>query len=239
MYNSFFNITSYWLNNQLQIRWPGISSSFSVTIPDGYYSYGDLTSFLQFTCLQNKLYLVDAQNKPYFYISIAENQTSYSAQVTITPVPTAAQASALGLSLPPGATWAFPGSAATPQLILGSPQLGKIMGFSSQLLTLPPVVQGSTYAVLSDTFPTVSPVSSIVVACNLVHSGLSLHPNLLSQLPINSSFGSLVTNNNGIPQQVSIMPSSFANIDIWLLDQNLTELRMKDLEFTCCLVIEY
>jgi hypothetical protein len=49
LYNSFYNISSAYGNNTIQLKYPegATTTTYTFTIPDGYYSYSDLNYFLQ------------------------------------------------------------------------------------------------------------------------------------------------------------------------------------------------
>jgi hypothetical protein len=59
---SFYNITSAYSNNQFKLYFPTASSTnntYTITIPDGFYTTTSLNFFLQQFCITNGLYLVN------------------------------------------------------------------------------------------------------------------------------------------------------------------------------------
>ena len=60
LYNSTFNITSSRANNTFTISWnANTTTTFNITIPDGYYSVENLNFFLQQQCILNNLYVTN------------------------------------------------------------------------------------------------------------------------------------------------------------------------------------
>ena len=67
MYNRTFNITSDRGNNVILFVWNiGGTTTYTWTIPDGYYSVSDLNYYVQNQCISNNLYCISGTN---FYIS--------------------------------------------------------------------------------------------------------------------------------------------------------------------------
>jgi hypothetical protein len=233
MYNSTFNISSKFGNNLMWITW--LSSSLSITIPDGYYVYSDISNLIEYYLIQNNWYWV-SNNIAVYAISCSENSSRYAGQINISVIPSSSQSS--GLTKPSGATWSWPSSPTTPQVQF-CPGLGKIFGFNKNYY-YPPVVQSTAYSYLSDSCPIVSPVYSYILTCSLLNTNISTNiNNVLSQIPLNNSFGGLITLGNLIPQPISIYPSPYSSITIKFLDQNLNPLNLVDPEITLILVLEY
>ena len=86
---------------------------------------------LQFFCIQNDLYLVDAVDaKNKYFLEIAVNANVYGIQVNSYAIPTSATATSLSLTIPTGAGWSFPAAAITPQLEFNS-EFGSLIGFAN------------------------------------------------------------------------------------------------------------
>ena len=232
MYNSTFNISSSFGNNTFSIIWLGTTYNF--IIPDGYYSYTDLNNFIAYCLLSNNLYFKTTSN-PVYPISLTQNNPQYSAQLNILYIPTSAQATTLGYSLPTGATWTFPSTAQTPQLKI-SKALGTILGFTQ--LIFPSTVQTTTQSFLSTTLPIISPVYCYLLTCNLIESHYNNVPTLLQQIPINVSFGSLIKFYSPQLNQIDIREGIYSEIQIQLFDQYYNNLQYKDYEITLTLLID-
>ena len=131
------------------------------TIPDVYYSASDLNSFLQSQMYANNLYVTsnNGANTIYFY-EIVRNSVRYSIQLNSYYIPTSANATTLGYSLPSGATWAFPTTNKTPQLTFNT-AFGSLIGMTAQ--TYPSTVQSTNVSQISTITPIISPVNSYVL----------------------------------------------------------------------------
>eukprot|EP01040_Poterioochromonas_malhamensis_P006989 gene6989-7545_t len=232
MYNSTYNISSKFGNNQMSITWID-NAVQNITIPDGYYSYIDLSNIIQYYLIQNNWYWI-VNNIAVYPITFSSNDPRYASQINITCVPVFAS----GITKPSGATWSFPLTPTTPTLSMNS-SLGKIFGFSSQL-TFPPSPRSSNYSFLSDICPIISPVYTYVLTCNLLNTSISTNiNNVLSQIPLNNGFGGLVTLNSLLPMPIPIQPGHYSEIVIKFLDQNLNPIQLIDPEITLILVLEY
>ena len=63
---SFYNITSAYSNNQFKLYFPTASSTnntYTITIPDGFYTTSSPNFFLQQFCITNGLYLVNGSGQ--------------------------------------------------------------------------------------------------------------------------------------------------------------------------------
>lgn len=232
MYNSTYNISAKFGNNTFSIRWID-NNVQNVTIPDGYYSYEDLSNVIQYYLLQNNWYWI-VNNIAVYPITCTANNARYASQINIVPVPIASS----GAIKPDGATWNFPSVATTPSITINQ-KLGKIFGYSAQL-TFPPAPQATNYSYISDITPQISPVYTYVITCSLLNTQISTNiNNVLTQLPLNNSFGGLVTLNNLIPLPIPIQPGKYSEIIVKFLDQELSPLSIIDIDITLILVLEY
>lgn len=90
MYYSWYNITSSNGNNSFQVIWPigAETSTFSITIPNGFYSITDLNSYLQQYYITNGLYLINSSGQYVYYAEFLTNSNYYSVQFNAYSVPT-------------------------------------------------------------------------------------------------------------------------------------------------------
>lgn len=232
MYNSTFNISSKFGNNTYYITWID-GTVQNVTIPDGYYSYDDISTHIQYVLLQNNWYWI-VNNVAVYPITCSQNATFYASQINVVPVPVASS----GAIKPSNATWSFPIVQTTPSITI-NPKLGKIFGFADQL-TFPPTPQNTTYSHTSNVCPIISPVYSYVLTCNLLNTSISTNVNnVLTQVPLNNQFGGLITLNNMIPLPIPIAPGKYSEIVIKFHDSDLNPITLIDPEVTLILAIEF
>ncbi len=239
IYNSTYNISTALGNNTWSINWLGTNYNF--TIADGYYDISQLNTAFQFDMVANKLYVESSSNSQYtYFFDVQVNSIQYKSQLDIFYIPTAAQASTLGYSLPSGASWSFPSTDTYPQITLCS-GLCSILGITNQSNNQFPTSTNassqSNLAFLSNTYPVLSPTFAYVITCNLLDSNFSVVPNILHQVPLNVSYGNLITLTN-IPQgDLTVRDSVYNSVEISLLNQNYIPLQFSDPELVLSLIL--
>ena len=237
MYNSIFNVEAVRSNNKISIIWNANTSvQYDLTVSDGFYDISSLNFQIQSFCILNDLYMInDATGEYVYYINLLTNSTAYSAQLNIYPLPTTAEATALGYSIPVGASWTAPVSAKTPQLIIPVGTFGNLIGFQSA--TYPSAIQSTFQAILSTTTPQISPVNSILIGCNLINSAYANPSHIFASIPIKAGFGSLIDYESASPVATSISSGSYGKITIEFYSQFFELLRLHDDEVTIILNI--
>jgi len=238
---SWFNITSAnsgmgWNNNKYQYIWTN-GVTYTVTMPDGGYEITTMNAYLQEVMVKNGHYLVDntisTAPKFVYYIELVVNTTFYAIQFNAYPVPTSLPAN---YSNPGGMV--FPATTKTPQIIVPSDNnFGKVIGFNAG--TYPTVPDTLKYSKISDFTPTVQPVTSILISCNLLNNKYSLPSTLLYAFTTGVTyFGSNYTLN--VPQFafVDIQNGQYTNIQIQFLTQDQKRLHLRDNNLSMLLVIE-
>ena len=238
IYNSTFNITASRGNNKITIIWNGATQqSYTFTFPDGYYSASDMNAFIQQQCILNNLYMTTNNGSTYVYfVEITTNSVRYAISLNIYVLPTSAQATTLGYSLPSGATWSLPTSAQTPQVTINT-AFGALIGQNAG--TYPSTISATSVQTVSSITPIISPVDSYIICCNLISSKLTNPTDVLFSLPLNASLGQLI---NVSPSQflmVDIDPNVYSNITISFYDQLFNKLQMNDRDIVVSLAIQY
>lgn len=201
MYFSTFNITSAYGNNSFQYIWVN-GTTFTVTIPDGYYSIATLNEYLQYVMIQNTHYLRTTSGQNVYLLEMVINQSRYAVQLN-TYLISSAIATANSWSLPAGATWVLPTNTISPMFQIQSNNFTNIIGYvagkypNAVISGAPPAqTQTPSYSVaqsfLSSTAPQITPYSSFLVFCSLVNNRAVI-PNQLvfSFTPSNVVFGGL------------------------------------------------
>ena len=237
VYNSFFNIESSRNNHVLNFTWNALTpTTHQMTFQNGFYSISDINYAIQNYCLLNNLYMSDIPNgKNIYFIEVMSNSITYSAQLNFYVLPTAAIASTNGWTIPTGATWSLPTTSTVPQVSFTT-NFGSLLGFLSG--EYPPTPLNADQQYLSTFSPTISPISSIFLSCNLISSKFSNPSNILGNTAITAEFGSLIQMKNNTPIFLSIIPSSYNAIEINLLDQDFGTLEVRDKEIVIVLIIK-
>lgn len=155
IYNTWYNISAEKKNNKFQYYWPSgadwatnpsptgtNSKAFVVVIPDGTYDIDQLNTFLQFTFIQNKHYLVDGSGNYVYYMEFLWNPTKALVEFVAYPVPASTT-----YTSPSGAP-ALPTTNCTPVLEILAWEInsfGKMIGFWDTKLDTVPTYGSALY----------------------------------------------------------------------------------------------
>jgi hypothetical protein len=224
IYYSWKAITAQRQNNSFKIIWPtaATTTTYTITLPDGTYSAADINNYIQFFCIQNNLYLTNnTTGANYYFISVAENPSSYAIQFTMLPVKNITGFTA-AVGMP-----TLPASAFTPQLQIDNAAFGTILGFSPA--TYPAAQTLLTYAINSNIVPQIDPIAAVVVGISnlqnpLANNNLVLHTFTSAGV----GFGGLITTSQG--QGISYCPMQGTNseLTIGFYDQDMRPLQITD-----------
>ena len=160
----------------------------------------------------------------------------YSVSLNVYALPLQAIATTLGYTIPSGATWSFPtGVAKTPQLTFNTSfvaLIGQLAG------TYPSTVWAVNTQYLSSITPTISPINSYILTCNLVNSPFSIPSNVFYTLPLSRSLGNLFSANISEIVYNDIATNIYSQITIQFFDQLFNKLYLYDLELVLTLSIK-
>ena len=236
MYNSFYNISaSQYGNSNITFTWFN-GTVYNWVIPDGYYSLSDLNLWLQQQFIINKLYCTNANNSQNIYfVQFQTNSVLYKAQIDVYFMPSSTNAGLYGYQIPSGASWTFPATNTMNKITINS-NLKSYFGFST-LTTFGEITPVQNMNYLSDICPTISPVFSIYLGCNLIVSEFNQIGNLFSQFPISAAYGNLIKIESTIDSQISIKEGIYSDIVITLWDQENRPLIFIDNELTLFLIV--
>jgi hypothetical protein len=221
---SWYNIQQQFYNNTtFEFTFTqAVTTTYTVVLPNGYYSVNSLNDFIQGFCVNNGLYLVDADGNNVYYLSLIYNVSTYSVQFLSFAVPTALP---VGYTNPAGLV--FPAVASTPQLIISpTNNFGTIIGFTAG--TYPPVIQATNYSITSNTLPVGSPVNSIIVRCNLVSNNVISPSDILDSFQITGTFGSNLNYSPNFEKWIKIKSGRYASFIISFEDQNFNAIPILD-----------
>jgi hypothetical protein len=203
MFNSQYNVASdIYANHTFKIEIPtgATTSTLSITLKDGIYSYTDLNRMIQTALVNAGAYLIDADGNNVFFIQLIENSTYYAAQVDVSATPTLIGSytrPATGLYSAGGS--GLPTTARVPRLIIDNAEFGKLIGFSAA--QYPAASSTTPAAFLSDLPPQVNPVSAYVVRCSLVNNAFTAPPDILTVFTSQGTEGG---------QLISYQPNEFS-----------------------------
>jgi hypothetical protein len=162
-----------------------------------------------------------------YFVELATNSVRYAVSLNLYYIPTTVNATTLGYTIPTGATWTAPVTNQTPTITFGS-GFGSLIGLSAN--TYPTTVQTTNQQFISTTTPIISPVNAYVICMSILNNPYSNPNNIFYTLPINNSFGGLVT---GTPANLvwnDIYSGQYSDFSITFFDQNMNILTLNDYE---------
>jgi hypothetical protein len=228
---SWYNITTNYNNKMFQIIFPNTSLvTYTIALPDGFYSIDDINNYIQQVCIQNNLYLIDAYGNYVYYLSFSYNVSTYSIQLLTYVVPT---------SLPSGwsqpTSWAgYPATTKSPAFVVLPNNFGQIIGFNAGTFG----GASSNQSILSTFTPIGSPVNNLIIRCNLVDNSCANPSDILDCMPITSSFGSNINYSPNFEKWVKLKTGTFNNLQITLSDQNFETVYCEDSNILISLLIK-
>jgi hypothetical protein len=239
LYYSWFNVSSsLYNNNVLSYKWFNssgvVADTFTVTLADGWYDVSSINKYLQAVMYSNGHYLKDASASPVYYVSFDTNSSLYAIQLYVTPMP-----STLGTyTKPSGVTWNLPSTATTPQVIISSTNNFKsLIGFKAG--TYPSATQASKYSYTSDTTPTMSPASSLLMCCSLCNQPYSSPSNVLYSFNSKDvDFGGMISVEPNSLNYVPVKQGTTNEFTIEFRDQDYNRVVLQDSQMVIMLSLQ-
>ena len=239
VYNSTYNIRESYGNNKIAVKWIN-GTIYQFTIEDGTYSLSDLNSYLESKMYENDLYVVlSTTSKPNYFIKIQENPVLYGCHFIISYVPNSTEATALDYTKPVGATWNFPSTSVTPQLLLMSSGMQNLLGFDQLIYPTNPV-QDDNYEIVSPVAPQLSPVFNYMICCNLLNNKLGMvgSNQLFFQIPVKSSIGEMIEFQPNFKLDLPCV-GQHDFIEFWLTDELFQNYNIVIKTFLCVLFLSF
>lgn len=248
LYYSWFNIDTKYNNISFTYTWTlgGVSTPYTINIPNGLYNITDINSYCQFVMIQNLHYLIDNNGSNVYYFELLVNPNRYAIQLNTFSFP---------IALPPG--WTQPaGFAGYPTqrfnpIITFPSNFNKIVGYRANFVSngnvnnayTPPSIPDSsnnfvskdgvgTLSYLSDTFPDVQPNSSIFLSISNINNPYSQPSSIIYSITPTVAIGEQVIERppnfmwnkliNGTYNQLRVQFLGIDKQPITLRDPNLT-----------------
>jgi len=235
LYYCWENINEKYNNNALSIFFPVGNSmkEYKIVIPNGNYEITDLNILLESFFLANNLYLIDNNGNNVFFVRMSLITNLYKIAFIMDPVPSV---------LPPGyiapESFQFPTNYTTPQLcIYSNNNFSVLVGLSPN--TYPTVPQSSTYTILSNTTPKISPVQCLLFQCNLTNNPYSATPGVIYACTNNDAiYGAMIPNNINSPMFSSITNGAYPCLEIRVIDQDYNNVFLLDSDIVITLQIQ-
>ncbi|EGZ20526.1 hypothetical protein PHYSODRAFT_495488 [Phytophthora sojae] len=169
MYNSEYNIDSMQFQNttfKIEVPTAATTSTISVSLPDGIYSYDDINRSIQTALVNAGAYLIDPSGNNVFYIEMSANSVYYACQLDLSPTPTTLPTTEPTSGLYSSGGTGLPTTTRVPRLIIDNAEFGKVVGLTAG--TYPSTSATVASAQLSNTIPQIHPTSSYIVRCDLI-----------------------------------------------------------------------
>jgi hypothetical protein len=229
---SWFNVTSSYNNKSFQFTWTvgTTSTTYTITLPDGFYLISDIQNYIELYCQTNEFYLINASGKYVYYFKLYLNSTYYSVQLLTYLVPT---------SLPSGYTApsnfaGYPTTSTAPSFIVLNNNFTNLIGFVAVTYG-----GGTSNSLINSSYtPTGLTVNSIIVRCSLVSNNVGFPSEILDSFSINATFGSNITYYPSFEKWVKIKNGTYNNLIITFVDQNFNNISILDPSVCVTLMIK-
>lgn len=253
VFYSWYNITAAFGNNIFQYAFPTLGGymTFTVTIPDGFYSIDTLNQIFQQIQVANGTYLINTvSGANVFFLYWVTNDTFYRTTLFSNPIPAAGAGYDIPSNYPGGGP---PATQQSPALIVlpttapaGSGSTDAAYSFSKVLGFLPGeyptavvAMTGTSQSFNGQFAPQIESTTSVNVSCSIANSGtINANPNVLFNFSPEVPFGFQIVVNPPYPIFVPITDSpNVAYVDITLLDDNGRLLNLQDPHISGMLIV--
>lgn len=223
LYYSWFNVSSEYNNNKITLTLDNIGGprTLNITFPDGFYTVEQLNSYVQKIFVENGWYLQDSNGNNVYFWELVTNESYYRCEIKATRWPLTTS----GYTVPSGFVGVASQNRVIQTTILGN--FGKLIGFSNA--TYPQNDEAVSYNQLGDLVPNISPISTILVLCNLAFNRQSSNSSTLASIGLqNTRFGQMIVYNSAIPMNITVRKGIYDFIEIELRDNNYNPLPLID-----------
>lgn len=232
IFYSWGNIEPQFNNNVFKIIFPDGTpetfTTYTVTIPFGNYTIEDLNKFLQHWSIQNGKYIVNATTgQNVYYLEFISNPQTYQIEFISYKIPEGGLPA--GYLNPGGMTFPVTANAMASLVILNTNNFGNLIGFEP----------GVYFTSASTKTPQMSPISSILMSCNLINSGFSNPSNILYSFVSGSTeYGHMISVQNQSVEFIKIHDGVYRELSIKFIDDKFRPLYIKDTSLLISLLIK-
>jgi len=191
MYYSWNNISTVLENRTFQYQYVDGTDTLqtvTVTLDEGLYEISDINKALQFSMINEGLYLIDSNSEYIYYIEFVINSVRNSVDINTYSVPTALPAGTTAPSNWPG----YPTTTYNPNFIATS-RFNEIIGYASGFQTGLNTGNNTTLSFSSSISPNVNPNSSILVDLDCIDNVYSNPTGIISSIVPDVAVGSLIS----------------------------------------------
>lgn len=249
LYYSWFNISAEAGNNQISYTWTvaGVTTTYTLTIPDGLYEIADINAFLQFNMIANGNYLIDSAGDNVYYLELIVNAPRYAIQLNTFLVPI----SLPGTYTQPSNFAGYPTTTQNPVVTFPA-AFNEIVGYAAGFASnanvgnayVPPVspyvskLLTGTLSYISTVAPNVQPNSSLYVSVSGVNNPYSQPSSIIYSITPSVAIGELITEKPPNFSFNKLIDGTYNELRITLLGTNLSPIKLNDNQITIMLVIK-
>lgn len=251
MYYSWFNITNLIGNNVFTFTWTAgaITTTYTVTIPDGLWDIAAINNFIQFRCIELNLYYTLAGIN-YYPFEILTNINRYAAQLNTYLIPTTAP---VGATTPAG----FPGFPTTTQnsVVTFPKKFNAILGYTAGFVSAANIGNATTFGTpsasnnyaaknsigtisyLSNVAPDVQPNASILFVMSNINNPYTQPSGIIYSLNSTVAVGELITEKPPNFMWNKMIDGAYNELRLTFLSPQLQQLTINDPNMTILLTI--
>ena len=192
MYYSWNNISTILENRTFQYQYVdglNVTQTVTVTLDEGLYEISDINKALQFSMIDEGLYLTDnTTNENIYYMEFVINTVRNSVDINTYAVPTSHPGGFTAPSNWPG----YPSVTYNPNLIIPA-KFNQIIGYAAGFETGLNSGGGNTLSFSSSVSPNVNPNSSVLIDLDLIDNVFSNPTGVIGTIVPNVGVGSLIS----------------------------------------------
>ena len=268
MYYSWQNISDQFNNRTFSYSWwdaSGNSTSFTLTIPQGYYAVDDINNWMYGELLERNHYLtypgatsvnvkgysngIDyvASTTKYIFIELMDNSTYYSLQFRLYSLPNFSATSTYNKPNNIGGfEWRVPSNVTvnsfshnqSPKIIIPSTnKFCDLVGFAPGTYGTG-YMRGAYEDVLSTYTPTIDPVGSVLVQCSMANNIYATPSNLIDSFTYAVDYGAMIAIENNNLNWINIAEGAYSEFFIEFKNQNYGNLIIKDPSMVITMIID-
>ncbi|GMF57613.1 unnamed protein product [Phytophthora fragariaefolia] len=244
LYNSEYNIDSIQFQNttfKIEVPTAATTSTISVSLPDGIYSYDDINRSIQTALVNAGAYLIDPSGNNVFYLKMSANSVYYACQLDFSPTPTTLPTAGGTWTRPTSGLYSsggtgLPTSTRVPRLIIDNAEFGKVVGLT--VATYPSTSATIASAQLSNIIPQIHPTSSYIVRCDLIKNEYVASGDIVSAFDRgDAAIGKLIAYRPSQYAWMNCHNGSRASITLSIYNQNDKKVIFRDTSVSIMLLI--
>jgi hypothetical protein len=253
MYYSWFNISAELQNNRFSISYLDPANTLieiPIIIPDGVYEIATLNALLQFTMINNGLYLIDTNtSKNVYYAEFILNPSRYAVQVNTYLFPSSLP---LGYAVPTNFVGFVPLTTYNPVITFPA-NFNKIVGFPAGFTTalnlnnsfVAPA--GSTFVAkngagtisyISTIAPQLQPNSSLYFSISNINNQYALPSSIIYALVPTVAVGEVIVERPPNFAWNALIDGTYNELRMTFLGSDLSPITINDPNMTILLVIK-